>query len=218
MSSRRELTPQDEIIQTPMKIVLNKVNDLSRTLTYDKSTVAKKVLKNNPHNHQVLDQINQVLGRIRLTYLPLNESVPFNLVSPRKNDTEHEHARYRQDHAEQFPQLLEDDYVLTMQQKLEAFTPLIDELSGHRYAPFRNLGKALLGLALVATAVMVSAYVCPVVGAAVVGAVLKLGLFNIAAGIGATAVAGASFFYAGRQQGLSKSVDSLVQLPLPGLA
>jgi hypothetical protein len=167
----------------------------------------KKLRASKEHHHERLDQLTQVLGYVCLLYFP-------NKVDHRAE----EESGLMSTHWPKFTQLSGEVYNLSFQEKLDAFIPLIDELSGHEYALFRNLGKALMGFALVATAVMVTAYVCPVVGAAVLGAILKLGIAKPVVDTGIIAIAGASFFYAGRQQGLSKAVDSLVQLPEPRLA
>ncbi|MGV3740531.1 MAG: hypothetical protein ACO1N3_04490 [Gammaproteobacteria bacterium] len=172
--------------------------------------------EHDPYNHDVLDQINQVLGRIRLIYLPKNFGVKTTPVQPRQTLNEAERKRYEQAHSARFPLLSAEDYALSNEQKLNDFLPLIDQLSGHKNKCYRNLGAALMGF-FVAAVVLLVGFAYPAVSAAILATIPTSGWAGagVAASVTGSGVLGLGLFINGKQKGLSKAVDTLTKLPIP---
>lgn len=203
-------------VLTQLKFVSVEISRLYKTLKH-KNTQIMTLDEHDPYNHDVLVQINQVLGRIRLIYLPKDFGVETTPVQLRQTLSEAERKRYEEEHSARLPLLSAEDYALSNEQKLNDFLPLIDQLSGHKNKCYRNLGTALMGFFVVAAVVLLVGLAYPAISAAILATIPTSGWAGagVAASVTGSGVLGLGLFINGKQQGLSKAVDTLTKLPIP---
>ena len=187
-----------------IKEVLKQTELLHHSLKYKLTRPKKQLDENDFRNHEILYQMNEVLGHIRILYLNKHD-----------NCSETDLAR-----------LSDEDYPTSYEEKINRLMPLIDELPGYGNPLVKNIFASLAICALLyflamTTLVIISATAPAAVPFMTLGFFLpscvglagQLILTPEVGGVSTMIFMGLSLY--NQNRGLADSVDKLVHPPQP---